>query len=105
MNTININGKTYQGNSLSVINGHVFIDGKDVDDKDLPKTILQIEVKGDLVSLQTNASVNCGNVNGNVDAGGSVNCDKVTGDITAGGSVNCDDVGGNVVAGGSVVHG
>lgn len=102
---ITINGKTYQGNSVSVINSVVFIDGKRIDDKDLPKTILQIDVTGTLGELKTDASVNCDNVTGNVEAGGSVNCDRVNGNVNAGGSVNCDTVGGSVNAGGSVIHG
>jgi hypothetical protein len=102
---ITVNGKTYQGNSVSVINGVVIIDGKKVTDKDLPDTILQIEVTGTLGELKTDASVNCDNVKGNVEAGGSVNCDTVGGNVNAGGSVNCDEVGGSVNAGGSVIHG
>lgn len=102
---ITINGKTYKGNSVVVRNHTIYIDGKKVTDKDMPETILQIEVKGTLASLETDASVNCDSVKGNVDAGGSVNCDTVGGDVNAGGSVNCDDVGGNVTAGGSVIHG
>lgn len=102
---ITINGKTYQGNSVSVVNNVVYVDGKRVDDKELPKTILQIDVQGTLGELKTDASVNCGNVTGSVEAGGSVNCDSVGGNVNAGGSVNCDTVRGSVNAGGSVIHG
>lgn len=102
---ITINGKTYKGRSVSVNNNKVYIDGKRVDDKELPSTILEIEVKGDLVELTADGSVNCDNVKGDVKAGGSVNCDDVGGNVDAGGSVNCDDVRGSVNAGGSVHHG
>lgn len=102
---ITINGKTYQGNSVTVINGRVIIDGKEVKDGSVPKNVLLIQVEGELGELTTDASVNCGEVRGNIEAGGSVNCDTVGGDISAGGSVNCDTVHGNINAGGSVIHG
>lgn len=103
MSKVTINGKTYSGSSVVVINNRVLIDGKEITDKDLPKTILQIEVTGTLQELKTDASVNCDDVTGNVEAGGSVNCDSVGGNVNAGGSVNCDSVGGSVNAGGSVI--
>lgn len=99
-----INGKRYSGSSVTVVNNRVIIDGVDVTSKDMPKTILNIEVKGKLANLITDASVNCDNICGDVRAAGSVSCDDVGGSVTAGGSVSCDDVGGNVQAGGSVSH-
>lgn len=102
---IQINGKTYQGRSVSIVNNRVVIDGIDVTDKDMPKTILDIHVTGDLVSLETTASVSCENVQGDVIAKGSVNCDDIKGSVYASGSVNCSRVGGNVRARGSVNHG
>lgn len=65
---------------------------------------------GDITgNVQAGGSVNCDSVGGSVTAGGSVNCDNVTGSVTATGSVTCGDVGGNVTAGGSLsceeVHG
>lgn len=100
MNTIN--GKSYEGNSIVIINDRIIIDGKDVTDEDTPKDILSIKVEGTLASLQSDKSVKCGNVQGHVNAGGSVNCDNIAGNASAAGSINCDDVGGNVQAGGSV---
>ncbi len=44
-------------------------------------------------------SVTCGNVNGDVDAGGHVVCGDVNGDVDAGTSVTCGDVHGDVDAG------
>ena len=46
--------------------------------------------------------VNCGNVGGSVDAGTYVNCGNVDGSVDAGQSVNCGNVGGGVDAGQSV---
>ena len=46
--------------------------------------------------------INCGNVGGYVDAGGGVNCGNVEGDVNAGGSVSCGMVEGGVSAGDAV---
>lgn len=103
--SVTVNGRTYEGNNVTVTNNRVIIDGVDVTNKDTPKTILQIEIKGTLASLTTDASVSCNSIAGDVHAGGSVNCDDVKGNVSAGGSVNADDIGGNVNAGGSVRRG
>ena len=58
--------------------------------------------EGPALNVESQFSVTCDDVQGNVHAGGSVNCDDVDGDVHAGGSVNCDCVDGNVYAGGSV---
>lgn len=49
--------------------------------------------------------ISCGNVSGDVDAGGSVSCGNVDGDVDAGGNVKCGFVSGDVDAGGTVVVG
>lgn len=83
-----IDGVRYLGNSVSIINGNVIIDGV-VQGQTVPRHIEIRVVEGTLHNLTTDESVNCNNV---------------TGDVTAGGSVNCDDVGGSVTAGGSVIR-
>ena len=89
MTTVTINGKTYQGNNITINNGNVVIDGRQEDGQ--LNGVVEIRItEGNLDSLTTDASVNCGHV---------------TGTVTAGGSVNCGSVGGNVSAGGSVRHG
>lgn len=119
--SVTINGKTYKGNNVTVINHRIIIDGVEVNDKDaIQNNRLTIKVEGVLDELKTDGdvvaqlvkgtvdaggSVSCDNVEGNVDAGGSVNCGNVGGDVDAGGSVNCGKVGGDVDAGGSVRHG
>lgn len=105
MNRITINGVTYAGaGSVSIINGVVTIDGKRQDGS--VSGVVEIRVlEGTIGELRTDAAVNCGEVRGNVHAGGSVNCDGVGGSVNAGGSVNCDAVRGPVNAGGSVRHG
>jgi len=104
MATVTIDGRSFSGRSVSIINGRVIIDG--VAQGGTLSGVVEIKItEGVLAELKTDASVSCGSVTGNVSAGGSVNCDRVGGSVTAGGSVNCDDVGGSVSAGGSVRHG
>lgn len=103
--SVTINGVTYEGDNIVVRNNKVFINGKDIEAVPNKKGILGIEVTGTLASLETDSSVNCDDIAGNVRAAGSVNCDDIGGDVSAGGSVNADDIGGSVTAGGSVVYG
>lgn len=60
------------------------------------------DVEGD---VDAGSSVTCGNVGGNVDAGSHVDCGDVGGDVDAGDQVACGAVGGNVDAGSSVACG
>lgn len=53
-------------------------------------------------NVTAGGEVRCGTVGGHVQAGGTVNCDDVQGNVSAQGSVNCDDVAGSVNAGGNV---
>ena len=99
--TVTINGVTYEGNNVSMINNRIIIDGKEVGETERAQT--QIVINGNIGNLETDKSVTVnGEITGNVTAGGSVNCDDIGGDVRAGGSVNCDDIGGDVRAGGSV---
>lgn len=102
--SITINGRTYIGGSISVINGTVIIDGV-VQEGDKLSGVVRIEVSGDLASLHTDASVTvAGDVRGDLNAGGSVTAGPVGGSVNAGGSISCGSVGGRVSAGGSVRH-
>ena len=105
MATININGRNYNGTKVVIRDGIIAIDDV-VQNDNSAKNAVDIRVlDGTIFNLETDRSVSCGRVNGNVSAGGSVNCDDVHGDVNAGGSVNCDDIAGHVVAGGSVRRG
>jgi hypothetical protein len=105
--TMTVNGKTItvpSGRNVIVTNGVVMVDGVRYGEEEFGKNILYITVKEGVVeNITTDLSVNCLNVEGDVNAGGSVNCDTVRGNVSAGGSVNCDDVKGDVQAGGSVI--
>jgi len=101
MARIVINGREFTGSSVSIRNNTVIIDGK-VQDDDISGVVEVRVIEGIIDRLETDASVNCGDVKGGVSAGGSVHCGNVAGSVTAGGSVKCDKVGGNITAGGSV---
>ena len=98
---ININGKQYEGNNISINNGKVTIDDKQIETDTNKITLINY---GKLESFSCDRSVNVEhNLQADkIDVKGSLNCDNVEGNITAGGSVNCDDVKGNIKAGGSV---
>ena len=102
MGTVTVNGKTYVGNDLQIINGKVLVDGREVDNG--LSGVVEVRVlEGTIGQLKTDASVTCQNVTGNIDAGGSVTVKgDVGGKVDAGGSVNCGDVGQSVDAGVSV---
>ena len=113
MNIITINGQTYSGKNVSIINGVVTIDGKQQDGNKL-SGIVRIELTGDLANVQVDAPivvhgnvhgsvtaegpVTCGNVEGDVDADGPCTCGNVKGNVTADGPCTCGDVGGDVEA-------
>jgi transcriptional regulator with XRE-family HTH domain len=61
--------------------------------------------EGDADNVESNCTVNCGDVAGNVSAGVSVSCGEVCGSVYAGTDVNCGDVCGGVNAGVSVTCG
>jgi hypothetical protein len=102
--TVTVNGKTIrvQGNSISIINDKVIVDGKPLDETfDQPN--ITVIVEGDCKILSA-----CGNVEvrgnaGNIDCSGSCHIEgNVTGSVDASGSVTCGDVGGDIDASGSV---
>ena len=119
--SVTINGKTYSGSDVSIVDGKVYIDGQLTDPNAPEQRTMKIVVEGMLQSLSvTRGDVECGDVGGSihcdgsvhcrdvresVEASGSVQCHNVTGSVKAGGSVNCGNVGGNLKAGGSIRHG
>ena len=60
------------------------------------------DVKG---NVEAGGDVQCGNVTGRVDAGNNVQCEFITGDVDAGNDVRCGTVEGDVDAGHSVFCG
>ena len=101
MATISINGVTYTGDNLVINGSKIIIDGVVQESK--ATGVLEVRVlEGEIKQLTSSASVTCGDVAGNVEAGSSVQCRNVGGDVDAGSSVTCGDVGGSVDAGSSV---
>ena len=103
---VTINGRRIEvpnGCNVSIINGTVFVDGKPWDSGKLEgDTVRLVIIEGRVGHLSSDASIQCGDVEGNVQAGGSVNCHDVSGNVNAGGSARCERVGGSIDAGGSV---
>jgi hypothetical protein len=102
MSRITIGGRSFSGNSVVIRDNLIIIDGIVQETGNL-SGIVQVEVTGDLASLESEVSVTVnGSVHGSVLAGGSVHCGDVSGSVNAGGSIHCGKVSGNTVAGGSI---
>lgn len=63
---------------------------------------INVEYQGDVLEVECDGSLTCGNVNNNIHAGTSVTCGDVEGNVKAGSEISCKDVAGNVSAGSSV---
>lgn len=63
---------------------------------------LLFKYEGEALNVHSAISVECQNVQGDVDAGTMVNCGNVAGDVDAGTNVNCGNVDGSVDAGLSI---
>lgn len=95
---ISFNGKTYSGTMLSIKNGKIFIDGKQVEDDSKE---INIVINGNIDSIDVDSCNTiivdgyCNSVkttNGDVEISGNV-----VGDVTTtNGDVNCQNVGGRV---------
>lgn len=94
MGTISINGKTFTGNNISVVDDKIFVDGKQVEGG--LSGVVKIDVSGDLMNLNCTTATIHGNVHGDVDAT-TLNCGDVGGDVDAT-TVNCKNINGNVDA-------
>lgn len=115
---ININGKIFYGNNISMSGNKITIDGVVVTDEDIVNNktvnitvegniesieadyVTKIDIKGTTGSVKTTSGdVHCGNVAGDVKStSGDVDIDGyVNGSIqTMSGNVSCGSVGGNI---------
>jgi len=105
--TIIVNGikhivKDIGNNNVKITRRRVIVNDQVLIDNVLGEE-LNIKWEGGLVSLSAGGSVECGDVNGDVEAGNGVKCGNVHGSIDAGNGVVCGDVGGSIDAGNSVV--
>ena len=105
--SITINGQTFSGNNVSVVNGKVIIDGKEQELAGDEK-VLNITINGncgDVELSQGDITVN-GNVNGKVyNDQGSIKCGDVGGNVTNNqGSIRCGDIKGNATTNMGNIH-
>ena len=63
---------------------------------------MTFQYEGPALNIDCALNLHCGDVSGNVTAGGNVQCDDVYGSVNTGGSVTCDDVKGDASAGGNI---
>ena len=63
---------------------------------------LTFQYEGPALNIHSQINISCGDVQGNVTAGGNVNCDAVGSFVNANGNITCDDVSGSVTARGNV---
>ena len=96
MNTITINGKSYQttGSDIRVVRDKVYVDGKLVVEN--LEGIVKIEFTGDLASLECNTAEVHGNIQGKVKCN-TITCGDVGGDVDAN-TVKCGNVSGKIDA-------
>lgn len=108
-----INSQTFEGSSMSVMNGKITIDGETIN---IGEKEIKIEIMGDLDKLIVGASQSI-NINGNVkdlsvmqgttsisgnvedveSTSGSITCGDVGGDIeTTSGNITCNNVEGDI---------
>lgn len=95
-----IGNKTFTGNNITVSNNRIIIDGKDITDTLPEQKTYNIEVTGDIQSLDVDAC-NSLTVKGTVGSiktlSGDVDCGDVTGSVsTMSGDVKCKNISGSV---------
>lgn len=98
MGTISVNGKTYSGNSVSVVNGNVFVDGKKAEPSKQPIVSIIIEGQVDKLSVDScDSLIAKGNVGSLKTMSGDIECGNVLGNVkTMSGDVRCEDIHGDV---------
>lgn len=100
--SVTINGKTYRGSSIEVVNDEVKVDGKPVEPAESSFKTVSIVVEGSCQDITVNVGdiTVKGNVDGEVHTGmGDIECGDVSGDVDdAMGNIDCKNVGGDVIA-------
>lgn len=94
--TVHINGKSYPGNNVTMTNGKVFIDGKEIIGEETENEIL-FKIQGNLESLEIES--------GSVEVSGDVGTLKITsGNVKVTGDVkgSVDLTSGNINVGGKI---
>ncbi|AGN30188.1 hypothetical protein VPFG_00188 [Vibrio phage nt-1] len=97
--TIEVNGKKYQGTSVTVKNGKVIVDGRLQEDvSDCQTVTVNIEGSATLVQNENGNVTIGGEVKGDVKTtNGDIHCLNVHGNVkTTNGDIDCYDVAGDV---------
>ena len=103
MASITINGRTFSGDSVSIVDGAIIVDGVRQSGDPL-SGVVRLHVEGVLGTLHADAPVTCGDAHGNVNASGPVKAGRIGGNVIASGPVTCGSVAGSVQAQGPVTH-
>ena len=85
-----------------VLRAVLFIGNRLVTEHDAREKEIRFVYEGEALNVDSRFSIECGDVGGNVNAGGGVDCGDVESSVSAGGGVECGDVNGCVNAGGGV---
>lgn len=99
--TVTINGQSFSGSNISIVNGKVVVDGKTQDMELKGIGPITVQVDGDVNQVKTGSgSVYAKNVHTIQTGSGDVECGSVGGNITTGsGDVACQDVAGSIKTG------
>lgn len=98
MGTVSINGKTYTGNNISIINNQVFIDG--VSQEKGLQGILEVRIEGKMETVSCDAALTITGDVGRAKAGNTLTIHgNVLGDAEAGNTLTCKNIGGDARAG------
>lgn len=87
--SITVNGRTFKGNNVSIVNGKITVDGKEVDMPEEKQ--IHIRIDGDIGSL----NLDCGEIEVSGDVGNLVSrCGNVTvgGDVKGEATLNMGDL-------------
>jgi hypothetical protein len=98
MASVSINGMTLTGNSIKVVQGNVFIDGKPVEVKEAKSIVISVDGSVDQLNVDACDRVAISGSAGSVSTmSGDVKCGNVSGSVTTmSGDVDCGSIGGNV---------
>jgi hypothetical protein len=103
--SVTIDGKSFKGNNIKIVNGKVIVDGK-TQDGELVGDI-NVTVHGDVELLENGSgNVTAQNIGEANTGSGDIDCGSVSGSIRTGsGDVTCGKVGGSIRTGsGDVSH-
>ena len=91
-------------NTLHVVlfAGHKLVGADEKGERFFSRKQVEFQYEGPALNICSDFAVSCGDVQGDVNAGGDVSCGAVCGGVSAQGDVQCDAVGGPVSAGGDV---